>query len=433
MLRPVGGVLLLVIATIGTWLSVTALDSCEVLTTHFTKWHTLCLPKNASCKILAKDVDVKSKLLILDIHNKLRSTIANGEQAGLPSAANMMELEWDDDLAAVAQAHAEQCVSKHDCAECRALVKYPYVGQNIYKIYMSGWSHVPRPNWQHAINAWYAEVSKFKNDSIAPFRFTYATGHFSQVAWATTSKVGCGFVCFAGAKPDSYSILCTCNYAPGGNLVGGSMYLQGEPCSKCPEGTCCGKDCDGDATNYEGLCRTKTVRRVARQVTPKSNPLLQCRFDDPSTQPCRWRDNPPHSFYESADGFLYTAARPGQQVEVDFDPVDYVQGLPICVLVKFQKGALNEMDTGHSELYLRATSLMDPNDSRLAPIHSETQATVTIYEPLIVPYPTKIGVVFVVPGFASEQYLKLYEFAVYEGGCGAMTQKVKDAAGNQKW
>ena len=27
--------------------------------------------------------------------------------------------EWDDELAAVAQRHADQCVFDHDCAECR--------------------------------------------------------------------------------------------------------------------------------------------------------------------------------------------------------------------------------------------------------------------------------------------------------------------------
>ena len=26
---------------------------------------------------------------------------------------------WDDELAAVAQAHADQCVFAHDCADCR--------------------------------------------------------------------------------------------------------------------------------------------------------------------------------------------------------------------------------------------------------------------------------------------------------------------------
>lgn len=37
----------------------------------------------------------------------------------LISASNMMYMEWDDELAEVAQTHADLCVFEHDCRGCR--------------------------------------------------------------------------------------------------------------------------------------------------------------------------------------------------------------------------------------------------------------------------------------------------------------------------
>ena len=46
----------------------------------------------------------------MDTHNKLRSKVARGlTKTKHPPAGDMMELEWDDELAFVAQRHADQC------------------------------------------------------------------------------------------------------------------------------------------------------------------------------------------------------------------------------------------------------------------------------------------------------------------------------------
>lgn len=57
----------------------------------------------------------------MDIHNYYRNLIASGNESnlGFPSAANMLTLEWDDELAYVAQKHANQCRFEHDCYDCR--------------------------------------------------------------------------------------------------------------------------------------------------------------------------------------------------------------------------------------------------------------------------------------------------------------------------
>jgi hypothetical protein len=55
---------------------------------------------------------------------------------------------------------------------------------------------------------------------------------YTQIAWADTYKIGCGFT--AHSRSDNDRRLYVCNYGPGGNYIGGNMYKIGAPCTKCP-------------------------------------------------------------------------------------------------------------------------------------------------------------------------------------------------------
>ena len=62
--------------------------------------------------------------LQVSMHNKLRAAVARGDErrgsgsggggGGQPEAANMMMLQWDEELAMVAQRWADQCTFGHD-------------------------------------------------------------------------------------------------------------------------------------------------------------------------------------------------------------------------------------------------------------------------------------------------------------------------------
>jgi hypothetical protein len=60
-------------------------------------------------------------------------------------------------------------------------------------------------------------------------RFSPETGHYTQLVWAQTAKVGCGFVQYGKNEQ-----LLVCNYLPAGNTIGQKMYEQGSACSMCP-------------------------------------------------------------------------------------------------------------------------------------------------------------------------------------------------------
>lgn len=61
------------------------------------------------------------KKAILDVHNKLRSDIANGKIPNYSKAANMKVLTWDQELTDRAALNVHQCEMKHD--DCRSTSK----------------------------------------------------------------------------------------------------------------------------------------------------------------------------------------------------------------------------------------------------------------------------------------------------------------------
>ena len=69
------------------------------------------------------------------------------------------------------------------------------------------------------------------------FRFN-KVGYYTQLAWADTYKIGCGFSKFpyTGGKIMRSHV---CFYGPTGNKNGGRVYEAGEPCTQCPGGTTC--------------------------------------------------------------------------------------------------------------------------------------------------------------------------------------------------
>lgn len=213
--------------------------------------HTMCQYKGigATCgsQILGRGVTGEERREIVDLHNKFRAKLARGEErrgrpGPQPGAADMLEMEWDNELANVAQRHADQCVFDHDCSECRSVDRWG-VGQNLY-IYKQS-LRLPARSWKKALTDWYDEVRLFSRKHVKPFQFSAAIGHYSQMGWADTYKVGCGATSYREGK--WFSTLYTCDYGPNGNFIRAQMYQQGRSCSACPIGTSC-------SSSYPGLC-----------------------------------------------------------------------------------------------------------------------------------------------------------------------------------
>lgn len=70
-------------------------------------------------------------------------------------------------------------------------------------------------------------------------------GHYTQLVWAETNRVGCGFTAYSvNNRRINYYV---CNYGPAGNFAGKEVYKTGPGCSQCPTQSVC-------STQFPNLC-----------------------------------------------------------------------------------------------------------------------------------------------------------------------------------
>ncbi|KAF8785542.1 CRISP/Allergen/PR-1 like protein [Argiope bruennichi] len=95
-------------------------QECPAIFERYCAHHSACLSPNSNCEILAYYPTISEISDIVNLHNNRRNDVASG-QTNLPPAKNMLQMEWDYELAAVAQSYANQCIYAHDKANCRRL------------------------------------------------------------------------------------------------------------------------------------------------------------------------------------------------------------------------------------------------------------------------------------------------------------------------
>ncbi|KAK9404433.1 peptidase inhibitor 16 [Crotalus adamanteus] len=170
----------------------------------------------------------EEKQQIVDKHNLYRSMVS-------PSAANMLKMRWDSELETFAQNYSTQCTWEHNKERGNR-------GENLFA--MTGYLDLER-----AVEDWYIEYQYYNYSTLA-CKEGEMCGHYTQVVWATSERVGCGatFCETLELINDTDMHLFVCNYQPPGNIRGHKPYIMGASCSMCPEGYSC-KDnlCDSTA------------------------------------------------------------------------------------------------------------------------------------------------------------------------------------------
>lgn len=394
-------------------------SNCSETFLRYSQNHTMCREEPA-CEIQVAGIDDNVKQLILKLHNHYRSLIAGGNETHMPPAANMLEMEWDDDLARVAQAHANLCQFEHDCPSCRSMDKFTAVGQNLCLDRTT--RHNPQPDWESCVRRWYDEVSLFSNASRSPFQFDLPTGHFTQMVWATTWKIGCGYTRYPSTEPPfTYDLLYTCDYGPGGNIVGGEMYEEGDACSNCPEGTCCGSSCEEQNvdTRFKGLCKPTTPEGPKSSVNKKGL-LWACLFNNETSESCETVSDPPDAFNTKplfGANFLETVVEGGKRVELTFKRIIKSPQSPFCINIEYAKGPSMAGDKADGSLRLLLTSPV----LNLFQIDAELGGDYTGYQmysfSLDFRIPVQVGFSYSVPANSSAQYFGLYKLIVNQGAC----------------
>ncbi|TFJ99843.1 Protein CNPPD1 [Platysternon megacephalum] len=181
------------------------------------------------------------KRLIVEMHNHYRSQVS-------PPAADMLKMSWAPDLEAFAKAYAAKCIWGHNKERGRR-------GENLFAI-------TDEMDVEVALEQWYNEHEHY-NLTTSKCTVGQMCGHYTQVVWANSERVGCGMqfckTMHGVEEPDLY--LLVCNYDPPGNVRGRKPYKEGPPCSKCPEGyTCRNSICEPSVDSEEASTSSRTTR-----------------------------------------------------------------------------------------------------------------------------------------------------------------------------
>uniref|UniRef100_A0A0P4VMB1 SCP domain-containing protein n=1 Tax=Rhodnius neglectus TaxID=72488 RepID=A0A0P4VMB1_9HEMI len=171
------------------------------------------------------------KEALLTAHNNYRQQTAAGNAYGRsqPAAKNMLELTWDEHAAQQASSWARTCQYEHNKPTDK---QGKQLGQNLALRMTNSTAPLDARRtfnqWMknYMVKGWFDEVKLYTYGTP----FSNDTGHYTQMVWATTSKLGCGYSFFKKTDPDGmiwqvgYLV---CNYNPAGNWMGMVPYEEG--------------------------------------------------------------------------------------------------------------------------------------------------------------------------------------------------------------
>jgi hypothetical protein len=167
-------------------------DYCEAGLCQSNKKHIGCINKGHFGHLCTADtrvipMDDYNKRLILHMHNRHRSTIAEGRTPGYPPAVKMGALKWDDELAYLAELNAMSCEIEHD--KCRNTRSFAFAGQNL----ALGWlldDHTIDWAIRNFTSEWYIEYKDANPNVIDGFYRANgpAIGHFTLMVNDKQSK-----------------------------------------------------------------------------------------------------------------------------------------------------------------------------------------------------------------------------------------------------
>lgn len=145
---------------------------------------------------------------ILSAHNAIRA------EHGL------VELKWSDDLSENATQWVGKLASERGCKMAHSYISG--LGENLFwsspLVYTQSRREIANVNPLDVVNAWAAE-KKYYSLGSNRCSFGQVCGHYTQLIWRDTVKVGC-----AKAICDDKSQVWSCNYSPPGNYVGQKPY-----------------------------------------------------------------------------------------------------------------------------------------------------------------------------------------------------------------
>jgi pathogenesis-related protein 1 len=144
----------------------------------------------------ARGLPARDASAITAYHNKVRADVG------------VSALEWSGELAALAQQWTEQ-LARSGCA-LRHRRPNAY-GENLFQGTLGAYTALD------AARAWESEKKDYAGSALTQADAP-RVGHYTQMVWRQTQRLGCGQAVCAD------TLIVACNYAPPGNVLGRKPY-----------------------------------------------------------------------------------------------------------------------------------------------------------------------------------------------------------------
>lgn len=162
----------------------------------------------ASSAVLAGDFDPAA---FVTAHNKWRAEMGVNEKLSYSTELEASAQTWANQLK-----HGNKCKMRHSASEGN-------YGENLYWASALNWSdgrkELQKVTPKQVVDSWGSEKAdyNYEKNSCAAGKMC---GHYTQVVWRSTQKVGCAVaVC-----EDTRQQVWVCQYKPAGNWVGSKPY-----------------------------------------------------------------------------------------------------------------------------------------------------------------------------------------------------------------
>lgn len=240
-------------------------------------------------RICSGQLSSEQRAGLLERHNFYRR-----QEAQNNLGSGMIEMEWDYDLETVAQTFANQgTFAGHNSNRTNHYEQL--IGENVNGVGENWFSGPPTGGSgsmpEDAVHAWVdfkwpaawtgqpadcSEREAFYGECAG------MTGHFTQVLWEGSYKVGCGYTSTHGT---------TCNYFPPGNFNNLPHSTSGPACATCPSShqNCPDSLCTmAPPTPSPTPSPTPPTSPLPPSVSPTPSPISSCTYStiDWSTNQC---------------------------------------------------------------------------------------------------------------------------------------------------
>lgn len=134
---------------------------------------------------------------MLDLHNRYRA-----RHCAPP-------LSLDQRLNDIAQSYADHLAATSKFEHSGNKLNGENLGENLYMQWISDGR--VKTSAQAAVKSWYDEIAEY---NYSRPKFSAKTGHFTQLVWKGTRKLGVGIA----YSPDQREVYVVTNYYPAGNI-----------------------------------------------------------------------------------------------------------------------------------------------------------------------------------------------------------------------